>query len=603
MRIDKRYIPFLLMLVMMFTSFSCANRGQGPQGGPKDETPPKPLRSTPENKTINFTNNKIEILFDENISLKDIANNVIISPPQRSNPEIRSYAKKLSVVLNDTLKENTTYSIDFGNAIVDNNEGNILKNYVFSFSTGSEIDTMQISGTLINAEDLNPIEGVIVGIHSDLSDTAFLKKPFDRITRSSDEGRFTVHNVKVDSFKVYALEDVNRDNIFQTGEGAAFNSEVFKTRLETYTRADTLMLDSLTIDTIKHTEAVRLLPDDVLLKFFKDPVKRQYIVKSERPAAHQLSLFFNTENEKLPEISAIDAPWEGNQLLQVNNTLDSLTFWLTDSTLIKQDTIHLAVNYMKSDSVMRLQAQTDTIRFLMRRAAAAKATVKSTGKKEFLRINSNAGSRFDSYKAVELTFTSPVATIDTSAIQLNQKVDTLYHSRDFTLEKADSAGMKFLIHHSWTPEEQYQLLIDSAAITDIYGLHNNETKNDLSIRSLEDYSKLIVSLAHFDSATVIQVLDKSDKVVRTVPAKTNPVEIEFLNPGEYYLRMFIDRNRNGRWDPGNVRENLPPEEVFYYSKKLNLIKNWEYEESWDHTLVPLLEQKPEELRKSINTKK
>lgn len=167
-----------ISLTLLLVFYACANRGQGPQGGAKDEVPPRFVKSTPREKSVNVKDGKIEIEFDENVNLKDISKNVIISPPQRINPEITSYGRKVNVRFDDSLQSNTTYSIDFGNAIVDNNEGNILKNYVFSFATGNEIDTMQIAGTLLNAEDLNPLQGITVGIHNDLSDSAFLKNRF-----------------------------------------------------------------------------------------------------------------------------------------------------------------------------------------------------------------------------------------------------------------------------------------------------------------------------------------------------------------------------------------------------------------------------------------
>ena len=230
----------IFIFISIFVIYACANRGQGPQGGAKDEVPPKVIKSTPADKSVNISGKKIEIEFDENVVLKDIAKNVIISPPQRTNPEIRAYGKRVVVNLNDSLEENTTYSINFGDAIVDNNEGNILKDFVFSFATGDQIDTLQLSGTLINAEDLNPLKGIIVGVYRDLSDSAFVSKPFNRVTKSGDEGKFTVYNVKEEQYRVFALDDQNRDNFYQKGEGAGFIETVFETQIENYVRQDTV---------------------------------------------------------------------------------------------------------------------------------------------------------------------------------------------------------------------------------------------------------------------------------------------------------------------------------------------------------------------------
>ncbi len=601
MRLLQKTKNIIVALLLIVLFYGCANRGQGPQGGPKDEVPPRVVSSSPADKSINYTRNKIEINFDENITLKDIANNVIVSPPQRVNPDIRAYGRKLMLEFADTLKPDVTYSVNFGNAIVDNNESNALKNYVFSFATGSQIDTMQLSGTLINAEDLNPLNGIIVGIHSDLNDSAFVKKSFDRITRTGDNGKFTVYNVKTSRFRVYALGDLNRDNMCQLGEGAALNEKVFETSMEDYMRQDTVWKDSLTVDTIRQVKAVRFLPNDVALRYFKDVKKKQYLLKSERPAQHKVSLLFNTANEKLPEIKALNCEWENKYLLQRNATLDTLTYWLTDSTLIKRDTISLQLSYLKSDSAMNLVSKTDTIHFVIKKSARVQDNSKKPKKKEFLSINTNVSSKFDSYNPVSLSFTSPVVGLDAAAIHLNQVVDTVLVPRSFRVEKVDSVGLNYRLHYKWEPESAYVLTIDSATIHDIYGLHNDAQKLEMKVRSLEDYSSLLLTMTRFDSAAVFQVLDKNDKVIRSVPVQANPTRVEFLEPGDYYVRMFLDINRNKKWDTGDVAKNLQPEEVFYYSKKLTLIKNWEFEESWDHLAIPILLQKPTELKK--NSKK
>ena len=595
-----KYIFGILISVLVL--YSCANRGQGPQGGPKDEVPPRVVRASPADKSVNVSRSRVEIEFDENVNLKDIAKNVIISPPQRTNPEIRAYGKKVVVNFNDSLQENTTYSINFGDAVVDNNEGNILKDFVFSFATGSEIDTLQISGTLINAENLNPMKGILVGIHSDLTDSIFAERPFDRVTRSGDNGRFTVYNVKENRYRVYALNDLNRDNFYQKGEGAGFIDTVFTTGIEEYMRQDTVWKDSLTVDTIHSVISIRYLPNDVVLKYFVDDTKRQYLAKSERTEPHKLALYFNTLNEQLPEIRPLNVDWQNRTLLQQNVRLDTLTYWLTDSTLINKDTITLEVKYLKTDSVFKLQPETDTIHFFQRRAARAQPTTGSRKKLEFLPLTTNLSSRFEVYNPVTISFNTPIKSYDISKIHLSQLVDTVLVPVNYDLLKKDSVGMNFVINHKWIPETTYQLLVDSAAFFSIYDQHNDNLKNELKIKSLDDYSSLKLFLDKHDSTAVFQVVDKNDKVVRSAPAQPGGTHVEYLEPGEYYVRMYLDRNGNGKWDTGSVLEKRQPEEVFYYSKKLTLIKNWEFEETWDYTAVPLLEQKPADLKKTTEPK-
>ena len=599
-RFQLRKIAVTLIAALVF--YSCANRGQGPQGGPKDELPPKVMKSSPAQNSVNVKNGRVEIDFDENVNLKDIVKNVIISPPQRQNPEITSYGRRVNVQFKDTLLSNTTYSIDFGSAIVDNNEANVLKNYVFSFATGSEIDTLQIAGTLLNAEDLNPLQGITIGIYDDLNDTAFIRKPFLRIGRTDETGHFTVSNVRNGKYRVYALNDLNRDYFLQKGEGLAFDEKSYQTGFEFITKPDTVWKDSITVDTIRFVPATRFLPDDVVLKYFKDNFKRQYLAKSERTEPHLINMIFNTVSEELPEIRPLNINWDNKMLLQKNATLDSLSLWLTDSALINTDTISLEVKYLKSDSAFKLQSQTDTVRFMMRKPAKKPTTTKAAKKKEFLNIMTNLSSQFDVYRPVVLNFTVPIKIYDVAKIHLSQLVDTVLTPIPFKLEKKDSIGMTFEINHKWIPETTYQLVVDSAAFFSIYNLQNDNLKNELKIKSLDEYSSLKLFLADYDSTAVFQVMSKDDKLVRTAPIVKGGTKVEYLQPGDYFVRMYLDRNQNGKWDPGNYFENLQPEEVYYYEKKLTLIKNWEFEETWDYKAIPLVKQKPQELKKSDQQK-
>ena len=599
-RFQLRKIAVTLIAALVF--YSCANRGQGPQGGPKDELPPKVMKSSPAQNSVNVKNGRVEIDFDENVNLKDIVKNVIISPPQRQNPEITSYGRRVNVQFKDTLLSNTTYSIDFGSAIVDNNEANVLKNYVFSFATGSEIDTLQIAGTLLNAEDLNPLQGITIGIYDDLNDTAFIRKPFLRIGRTDETGHFTVSNVRNGKYRVYALNDLNRDYFLQKGEGLAFDEKSYQTGFEFITKPDTVWKDSITVDTIRFVPATRFLPDDVVLKYFKDNFKRQYLAKSERTEPHLINMIFNTVSEELPEIRPLNINWDNKMLLQKNATLDSLSLWLTDSALINTDTISLEVKYLKSDSAFKLQPQTDTVRFMMRKPAKKPTTTKAAKKKEFLNIMTNLSSQFDVYRPVVLNFTVPIKIYDVAKIHLSQLVDTVLTPIPFKLEKKDSIGMTFEINHKWIPETTYQLVVDSAAFFSIYNLQNDNLKNELKIKSLDEYSSLKLFLADYDSTAVFQVMSKDDKLVRTAPVVKGGTKVEYLQPGDYFVRMYLDRNQNGKWDPGNYFENLQPEEVYYYEKKLTLIKNWEFEETWDYKAIPLVKQKPQELKKSDQQK-
>lgn len=604
MKIYHHIAALIIIACTAIISFSCANRGQGPQGGPKDTIPPSVAKSFPSNKALNVQKSKIVITFDENVILQKVSEKVIISPPQVTAPNIQALGRSVIVELNDTLKQNTTYSINFGDAIVDNNESNALKNYVFAFSTGNTIDTLQISGTLINSENLNPLKGITVGIYNaDLPDSTFMKYPFLRITKTDEKGKFTIPNIKEGNYKVRALKDDSRDNVFQSGEGIAFNNVSYSPTVESYLRNDTVWKDSINIDTVKIVKAYRYLPDNVLLKYFNENKgKKQRFIKFERKERNHFTLFFNAPAEELPTFEPFNVQWENNFLLQKNATLDTLTYWITDKNLIEKDTISLKMKYLKTDSLNHLSYSTDTLNVVFRRTknntTQAKQPDGKEKKIEHLILKNNLTTNFDVYNPILLSFDVPIKSIDSTKLRMFQMKDTIPIPIKFKLIKQDEIGMKYTINYAWQPEKTYLLEIDSAAIVSIYDLHTNKYKGDLKIKSLDEYSSLKLMLEKFNPEIVFQAVNSKDEVVRSASATEKGAYIKYLQPGDYYVRMFMDKNRNGKWDTGNFLENKQPEDVYYYPKKLTLIKNWEIEETIDYERVPLLEQKPKEIIKT-----
>ena len=326
-------------MLLLTVIYSCANIGS-PNGGPYDETPPKFVSSTPVPNQINYTGKKIEILFDELIQIEKPSENVIITPPQMELPVIRSAGKKAVIELKDTLKPNTTYTIDFTNSISDNNEKNVFENFSFAFSTGDIIDTLEVSGVLLNAENLEPMPGITIGLHNNLEDSAFVKLPFVRTSRTNDKGQFTIRNITPGTYHIFALNDVNRDYKFdQPGEDIAFLDSVIVPSFELTTRQDTTWKDSLTIDTIRTVGYTRFFPDNIELRLFKEKFERQYMVKPERPDEKYFTLRFNTELDTVPVPLPINFTPEDSTWYFVQKTEGgaAVNYWLADSTVWKQD--------------------------------------------------------------------------------------------------------------------------------------------------------------------------------------------------------------------------------------------------------------------------
>jgi len=605
MEIKKLVIKIIIILSIGLLVYACANKAQGPTGGPKDETPPRVMKSTPLNGALNFKKKEIQIIFDENITVEKPNEIIIISPPQAKQPDVKGNAKVVSVSFEDELKDSTTYTINFGNSIVDLNEKNPLVNYRFAFSTGNEIDTLQISGTLINAEDLNPVSGVIVGIYSENNDSVFFKKPFLRIGKTDENGRFTVDNCKPGKYRIYALGDVSKDYFYQPGENVAFIDSLVSPFAIQVEKQDTSWKDTVTIDTVKTITVTRFLPDNLLFKYFKENKKRQYFVKSERKKSQSFTLFFNTTAAQLPEIKPLNFDWKDKEKKKKNATLDTLTYWLRDSLIFNIDTLTMKLTYQKTDSIFQLVPQTDTINVIMRKSTIntkAKSKKQAIPEMEFYKVSTNASSGFELYNPLLITFDAPLDSIDLSKLKLQQKIDSTFKTLPLKWRQVDSTRMAYAIDYKWEPEKLYELHIDSAAIKSIYNLKNNKLKADLKIKSLDEYSALKILQATYDSLIVFQLLDTKDNVIALKKAQPKGTLFEYLKPGDFYLRAFTDKNQNGKWDTGDISTRTQPEEMYYYPEKFSLRANWEFEETWDINAVPLLEQKPAELKKDSGKK-
>jgi hypothetical protein len=602
----------------------CANRGNGPQGGAKDETPPVPLKTIPANGTVNYGKKRVEILFDEIVTVTNAYEAVVVSPPQIKPAIIKAYGRRVTVELIDTLKKETTYTIDFADAIADNNEGNILKSYTFSFATDTIIDTLKMSGLLLDAETLNPLSKVMIGIHSDLSDSAFLKKPFDRITKTDANGFFTVSNIRAGSYRIYALDDIGGNYRFdQPNELIAFTDSIFVPQVFSNVHSDTLWRDSVVIadshaDTLRLVDSIATVvhsvyqPDRILLQGFSQTFFRQYLIRSERKLPHCFALYFNEAMDTLPVIQALNFPFDSAVLVQLSATRDSLCYWLTDTLAWQTDTLSFVMNYYKTDSTNALVLQTDTLHLRTtgvkkpapnESRAARNRREKEAQKMNFLKIGNNLSASFDLYRPVELHFETPTNIANPAQIVIEQKVDTLWKPLSVVLERGDSIGLRYLIRHQWKPETAYRLSVDSATCMDLYGHHNDKFSMQFTIKSLEQYATLIFEIVNYTGREVVQILDMNDKVIRTQRAETPFVKVEYLDPGDYYARLYIDDNGNTLWDPGDYSAHLQAEAVYYFPAKITLRAFWDVEEYWDYLEVPLWEQKPVELIKKKEQKK
>ena len=615
---NRHKLPALLML--MIVVYSCASMGN-PDGGPYDEEPPKFVRSTPKPFAINSKEKKVTIEFDEFIKLEKAAEKVVVSPPQLEQPEIKASGRKVVVGLVDSLRPNTTYTIDFADAIVDNNEGNPLGNYAFTFSTGTTIDTMEVSGTVLSASDLEPVKNIQVGLHSDLSDSAFMKKPFDRVSRTDSRGHFSIRGIAPGKYRIYALMDGNQNYLFDSKtEMIAFSDSIIIPAMEDAMRQDTIWKDSLTIDTIKSVGYTRFLPDDIILRAFKEENDRQYLTRSERDKENHFVLTFSARADMLPTLKGLNFDERDAFIIEKTDRNDSICYWIKDSLIYQMDTLEIQMDYLATDTLDRLVPQTDTL-FLANKltraerekleAKAAEEKEKERKKKEkkgekiepeptkLLTLNVDAPSAFDLDRNVYLSFDEPVASIDTAAIHMEIKKDSLWEEIPFLFVSDSVLPRKYEILAEWEPEKEYQLSIDSMAFKGVYGLHTNKVKQTMKVKKLDEYGTILLNITGADSTAVVELLDGSGKVLRQQRiTPQNTADFYYLNPGtKFYIRLFNDRNGNGVWDTGKYSEHLQPEEVYYFPKVWEMKANFEFEENWNINAVPVEKQKLDEIKK------
>lgn len=606
------FLPFYLLVFLLLVS--CAKMGQ-PDGGWFDETPPKVIGASPADGAVNVNQKKINIYFDEFIKLDNPSEKVVVSPPQLEQPEIKGAGRRIQISLVDSLKANTTYTIDFSDAISDNNEGNPMGNYTYSFSTGATIDTMEVSGHVLESENLEPIKGILVGLYADHADSAFRTKPMLRVSRTDSRGRFVIKGVAPGSYRIYALQDQDGDYKFsQKSEKIAFSHDIIVPSCKPDIRQDTTWVDSLHIKSIDQVDYIHFLPDNIVLRAFTEPLTDRFFLKAERQKANSFTLFFSYGDSILPQIKGLNFDAGNAFLVEASEKKDTITYWLKDTALVNQDTLLMDITYRMTDSTGVLVNKTDSAQEILSKEPYAKRmkdmekelaawTKKQEKKKKKgepydsvmevkpLDVQLSASSQFDPDQNVIFSFPTPLAKVDTAAIHLYAKHDTLWYRAP--MEFLPLENRKYELRGEWRPDIEYSLEVDSAAFEDIYGLASKPIKQGFKVNSLDTYGTLLVNITSLhDLPLIVQLLDAQDKVVKETKTVNGVAEFYYLKPQKYYMRLIVDRNNNGKWDTGNYASDQQAEEVYYYPEAIECKAKWDLTESWDPLTRELSLQKP-----------
>ena len=649
----RKGIFFLIFLCTLL--FSCANLGS-PDGGPYDETPPKIVHTTPEFGASDSKHKKIILEFDENIKVENAAEKVIVSPPQLEQPEISASGKRITVELMDSLRPGITYTIDFSDAIEDNNEGNPMGDYAFMFSTGDEIDTMQVSGYVLDAQNLEPIKGIFVGLYAledsvtELPDSVFKTKPFERISRTDSRGHFIVKGLKRSRYQAYALKDQDQTYSFtQKSEMLGYNNQIFTPSCKPDLRPDTVWHDSIHYDSIIMRGYTHFYPDDIVLLAYNEKLTDRYLLKTIRPNLREFTLFFTNRSDSLPVIQGLNFDADHAFVIENNESNDTIKYWIRDSLVYNLDTLEISLTYLGTDTLGQLVEQCDTIslvsqiskaktdkqqqeayeswakeykaelkkerkRSKMEGQAEGDATENESKKKskkskdddeeeeippmpeEFLEFKTT-GMSLDPDKNFDMTFQDPIDTVYMEGIHFYEKVDTVLQACDFVFQKLPTPHNAYRLYAEWIPSHEYVVEIDTGTFVSIYGKRNESLRKNVKVKGMETYSALFINLINVDTCAVVQLLNNSDKVVKSVKAKAGKADFYYLNPGTYYMRMFVDRNGNGVWDPGAYDEQRQPEDVYYYPRPFELRAMWDTSQDWRPLATPLYRQKPSAITK------
>lgn len=606
---NSKSLYYIFIIIAAAVMYSCANIGN-PSGGPIDKTPPIFMRSNPTPNAVNVKDRKIEIFFDEIVTLKDPSTKIIVSPAQTEMPRMSALGRKVTVELVDSLLPNTTYTIDFSNSIQDNNEGNAIDNFAFAFSTGSVIDSMRVSGYVLDSRTLEPMQSVVVGLQSNLADSAFHKEKLQRVALTNDRGQFTIRNVSPGSYHIFALKDLDRDYKFgNPTEDIAFLDSIIVPSIGSREAADTVYNDLNEIDTIMRATRPAYFPNDILLSMFNEDRKSQYLANNLRVDSTRISLTFAAASDTLPSLSIVgrnDVPDQW-YTLERSQTNDTLTYWIRPPHLVSADTLMVATTYLRTDTASNLSWGTDTLKFTFQRQKAKKKKkneeTDSLEQIRFMELHPLANGTQEVYAPLLLQTGTPIERYSREAFHLQRKLqnDTTFYPaeiksialRDSTLSRRD-----LMLKVDWEPGAAYTLAVDSLAMTDIYGLQTKPLKVDFNVRKMEEYGNIVFNITAMRDSAIVELLDGTEKIVLRAPVKNHRAELLNLLPGKYYARLFIDRNGNGKYDTGNYDMHLQPEETVYYPGAINLKKNWDVEQTWDIYATPIDKQKPEAIKKN-----
>jgi hypothetical protein len=577
---------------------SCANQGM-PTGGPKDTIPPVLMATHPEYKALNYTGEEVRLTFNEFIVPDAVSEKLVISPPLEKRPSVLTKSKTLIIRFNEELKDSTTYSLDFKNSVVDNNEQNPLEGLRFSFSTGNVHDSLRVAGKVMNSFNLEPEEETLVMLHKNLHDSAVYTVTPSYIARTDEEGKFLISNIAPGKYHLFSVSDVNNDLRYNEGaEKIAFVDSVIIPRAEFYAEADTIVkgVDSLLVEGHTH-----FYPEPKYLRQFREDLFEQYVKMAERNTRYKSTFVFNEPVKDTFAIRALDSEIKDWYIAEPDENYDSLIVWFADTTLASRDTFPVEFSYFQLDSANQVFLEKDTTELIFtdteeaparRRRGRDRKEEEEEGPPPVPQFNWSTNiesSSFDLNKDVVLTAPQPLKSIDTSGIVLYLADDTLKTPLTFRFSKDTTAWRTYRISYNWNPQTSYTLEIDSAAAENIYGITSQKLSKSIKTQEEDYYGSIILELTSVTGQVIVQLLENSEKeevITEKIANENETVVFDFLAPDKYKVKIIYDWNQNGKWDPGSFQDKYQPEKVAYINEVIKVRSNWEWKHVWDITPDP-----------------
>lgn len=578
-RIVRRYS---FMIPVMIMAFGCAKMNT-PSGGPKDKDIPVILKSVPENGALNFTGREIVVTFNEFVVLDKISEKFMVSPPMKKRPEIFVRGKGVHIEYDDELKDSTTYTFYFQDAIRDLNEGNAINNYQFVFSTGNYIDSLSVTGNVYSGLNLDPPENTMVLLYSQPDDSSVIKQIPDYITRSESNGEFRIDNVRPGTYRLYALDDAdNSKNYNSRDEFFAFYAKPIQVTPETSFLPQIKDTTALKPSADGKVPVKPVVTGEYPLIIFQAEKRLHYLASSLRKQAFQINYILSLPPDTMGFEFSIPGASPDGWFIENSRGKDSITVWLTDSTLYNRPEIETVIRFPFTDTLGITDVKYDTLqmRYIAPRAARSK-----TLKRIPYKVNTGITGQERPDKRITITALSPFLPPDTSRISLYEMLKEQRKRQPFSLVRDTSGSCRYFMDTRLNPGKNYLLITDSAAFSSIYGEYSDSAGVRFSVLPPESYGKLILDLRGYKGSKIIQLLDTQEKLVRQVHQKdTIRLEFPLLEKGKYRARAIFDIDNNGEWTTGDFDLHRQPEPVTYYPEEIEIKENWEVVNPW--TLSP-----------------